>query len=53
MKAKASKGGGKATMEKPQGRGKGSGVNAPMVKAKIPQVRPGVTVGEPTQKQKM
>ena len=30
-----------------------SGVNKPMEKAKIPQKRPGVTVGVPTPSQKM
>lgn len=52
MKTKG-KGGGKATSERPQGKIKGTGVNAPVVKAKVPQVKPGTTYGRPTQTQKL
>lgn len=52
MKAMHAAGGHKKD-EKPQGKGKGTGVNKPMHKAKVPQKRPGVTVGVPTPTQKM
>ena len=43
----------KPTMERDQGSIRGSGINTPMVKETIPQVKPGVTYGKPTQTQKM
>jgi hypothetical protein len=43
---------GKATKERAQGKPPGeSGVNKPVKQAKVPQVKPGVTYGKPTQKQ--
>lgn len=41
------------TKERDQGSIRGSGINEPMVKETIPQVKPGVTYGKPTQTQKM
>lgn len=43
--------GGKATMEKPQGKAKGSGVNKAMPQPAIPQVVAKVRYGKPSQKQ--
>lgn len=43
----------KPTPERKQGKAKGSGINKPVVEAKVPQVRARTTYGKPSQKQKM
>lgn len=50
---KPMKGDGHATKEKPQGKGKATGVNKPAEKASIPQVVAKTTYGKPSQRQKM
>lgn len=42
-----------AGKEKPQGRIKGSGVNKPVHRETVPQVKPGTTYGRPTATQKL
>lgn len=44
---------GKGTREKPQGHGKGSGVNKAVTKESVPQRVAHNTYGQPTQKQKL
>jgi hypothetical protein len=42
-----------ATKEKAQGRIKGTGVNKPVHRETVPQVKAGTTYGRPTQTQKL
>jgi hypothetical protein len=41
------------TPERKQGKGKGSGINKPVERAKVPQVKAVNTYGRPTQSQKL
>ena len=53
LKSMKPSGDGKATMERAQGKGRGTGVNKGMVKESVPQVVAENRYGRPTQKQRM
>lgn len=50
---KAPAGDGKRKAEKPQGKIRGSGVNKPVMKAKVPQKKAAVRFGDISQTQKL